>query len=893
VFILVGTLQGQTIRKTLVLNQTRYAVTAGDRVRIEVPAETLQFARTAKTHVAKASGRIIRDFAIGPSVEGDAILLGVPLTTQPGEYTVEISFSDDNGEDRSATLQVTVEPFAVPATVAGVPPVVLLDGFQASLTSSCPMSRNSSGTFGNLQSYLSGAPNNIPNVYFFENCTECPNCSIEQLGADLGTFLNTLSVPQVDVVAHSMGGLIIRSYLSGKQTTSGVFSPPAVQKIRKAVFVATPHFGSFQADSQLADILFAAGVQDNSMKRGSQFLWDLGTWNQFGDDLRGVDALAVVGNAGPSQQSDGVVYSTSASLDFAIRGRTRVVGYCHIPPDSFDGLASSYLNCNQPGIAFVNSPSHLTYQIVSSFLMNGAGWESVGIAPAQEPNLSLYGGLIVADVNASDLYITPSSASFGTVKLASGAASELFYADFSSGTGSFSFGSSICGPYTETASVYSTVRCKSPPSISSIGPLLIGTGRVVQAGGTITISGVGFGSQQCSTCKVTAASPTPTSLQVSSWSDTTITANLPASYGIGVATIGVTAASGLDAMNIVAGTVSQPPVISLSTSSLNFSYTMGGPIPPSQAVTVNNSGGDTLSYAVSSNAAWLVAAASGNTITVSLNPAGLAANNYQGVITVTAAGASNSPQPISVSLVVKAATGPTLTIASITNSATNLQGTLAPGELFTIKGTNLGPTTGVSFSLNGTGMVNTTLAGTGVTVGSFAAPILYTSATQVNAIVPYEVAGQSQLNVVVQYQGSGATESVEVLSASPGAFTVDETGSGQVAAMNQGGTINGPSQPAAKGSIVTVYWTGGGQTNPPGVTGSVVGDILKWLAQPISVTVGNQAAIVTFDGSAPTLVDGVDQLNIQLSPNTPSGTQPVVITVGGISSPSAGTITVQ
>src|ERR1700722_10582675 len=29
------------------------------------------------------------------------------------------------------------------------------------------------------------------------------------------------------------------------------------------------------------------------------------SWNQFGDDLRGVDAVSVIGNAGPSQQSDG------------------------------------------------------------------------------------------------------------------------------------------------------------------------------------------------------------------------------------------------------------------------------------------------------------------------------------------------------------------------------------------------------------------------------------------------------------------------------------------------------------------------------------------------------------------------------------------------------------
>jgi triacylglycerol esterase/lipase EstA (alpha/beta hydrolase family) len=95
-----------------------------------------------------------------------------------------------------------------------------------------------------------------------------------------------------------MGGLIVRSYLAGKQTSG--FSPPSAQKIRKAVFIATPHFGAFAADFLLADIILAAGTQTNELKPASQFVWDLGTWNQFGDDLRGVDAISLVGTAGPA-----------------------------------------------------------------------------------------------------------------------------------------------------------------------------------------------------------------------------------------------------------------------------------------------------------------------------------------------------------------------------------------------------------------------------------------------------------------------------------------------------------------------------------------------------------------------------------------------------------------
>jgi len=146
----------------------------------------------------------------------------------------------------------------------------------------------------------------------------------------------------------------------------------------------------------------------------------------------------------------------------------------------------------------------------------------------------------------------------------------------------------------------------------------------------------------------------------------------------------------------------------------------------------------------------------------------------------------------------------------------------------------------------------------------------------------------------VHYQSGTASQTVQIASAAPGAFTLDSSGSGQAAALNLPDySINGPSNPAPKGSYVTIYFTGGGQTNPPGVTGSVTGLVYKWLTQSISVTVGNQPATVSFDGSAPTYVDGLDQLNIQLSPNTPSGAQPVIITVGGISSPSTVTIMVQ
>jgi uncharacterized protein (TIGR03437 family) len=234
-------------------------------------------------------------------------------------------------------------------------------------------------------------------------------------------------------------------------------------------------------------------------------------------------------------------------------------------------------------------------------------------------------------------------------------------------------------------------------------------------------------------------------------------------------------------------------------------------------------------------------------------------------------------------------------VNSVTNAASASPGAIAPGEIVSIFGSGLGPISGVSFSVDTTtGLVDSNLAGTQVLFGSFAAPILYTSSGQINAIVPYEVTGQTQVPMQVQYNGAqSASMTLQVASATPGVFTLNSRGPGQAAAINQNGSLNGPSNPAAPGSYVTLYFTGGGQTNPPGVTGSVTGSVLKYFVQNVLATVGGQQAFVQFAGSAPKYVDGLGQLNIQLANNTPSGMQPLLIMMDGVASPATATLSVQ
>jgi hypothetical protein len=97
-----GAISGQTSRRPLVVNKSQYRVVAGERVAIDAPSETLTFMLTAKSRIAHASGPVSRDFALGPNVAGDQILLGVPLTTKPDDYAVELSVANDVGEERAA-----------------------------------------------------------------------------------------------------------------------------------------------------------------------------------------------------------------------------------------------------------------------------------------------------------------------------------------------------------------------------------------------------------------------------------------------------------------------------------------------------------------------------------------------------------------------------------------------------------------------------------------------------------------------------------------------------------------------------------------------------------------------------------------------------------------------
>lgn len=218
---------------------------------------------------------------------------------------------------------------------------------------------------------------------------------------------------------------------------------------------------------------------------------------------------------------------------------------------------------------------------------------------------------------------------------------------------------------------------------------------------------------------------------------------------------------------------------------------------------------------------------------------------------------------------------PALTVQNAASFAANFA---APGELVAIQGYGLGPAAGAASS------PTVGLAGVQVYFDSFAAPILYAQANQVNVQVPWEIAGQSSTKLQVSYNGApAASVTLPVEATLPGIFYIE----------NSDGSMNSPANPARPGDFVAIYGTGGGAMNPPGSTGGTWPlSPLAYLAQSASATVGNETAQVLYAGSAPTLDTGLFQMNVLLPPDLTAATNSLSVTIGGISS-AAVSITIQ
>ncbi|MBI1898207.1 MAG: hypothetical protein HYS04_16990 [Acidobacteria bacterium] len=228
---------------------------------------------------------------------------------------------------------------------------------------------------------------------------------------------------------------------------------------------------------------------------------------------------------------------------------------------------------------------------------------------------------------------------------------------------------------------------------------------------------------------------------------------------------------------------------------------------------------------------------------------------------------------------------PPPSVTGVLNTAT-LEPWVSPGAMVSILGTDLS-TPPIAARYDDAGLYPTSLGDTTVTFNGIAAPLLYVNTMQINAVVPYGVAGQKSVEVVVTHYQRAPPFSLPLMDTSPGVFTATQTGRGQGAILNANGTFNSGDNPAPKGSVIQIFATGAGpwvSTEVPPLLpqnildgsiflGARFGPGLPRPAAPVSLTIGGQPARMQYLGPAPYQVFGMLQVNAVVPEDIDSGPQ--------------------
>lgn len=242
---------------------------------------------------------------------------------------------------------------------------------------------------------------------------------------------------------------------------------------------------------------------------------------------------------------------------------------------------------------------------------------------------------------------------------------------------------------------------------------------------------------------------------------------------------------------------------------------------------------------------------------------------------------------------------PRLFVHDVVNAANHVGGKVAPGEIVLLYPSNAGPATFGEYSQSSSGRVATSIGETRVLFDGTAAAVYYAFTGQIAAIVPYEVASATKTRVSLEYKGNRSQEIIlPVVESVPAIFTSDSSGRGQASMLNEIGCCNSAQNPAARGSVVSIYATGEGETVPHGIDGGVtpftrLAD-LPVPKQKLMVTLGGEPAQILFASEAPLAVAGLLQVNFRVPLNAPVGDAvPLVLTVGARSSADGVTMAIK
>lgn len=223
-------------------------------------------------------------------------------------------------------------------------------------------------------------------------------------------------------------------------------------------------------------------------------------------------------------------------------------------------------------------------------------------------------------------------------------------------------------------------------------------------------------------------------------------------------------------------------------------------------------------------------------------------------------------------------------VSALTNAASLADMGCSPGAIATLLGT--GFETGGAKAAE-VSPLPTALNGLHVQVNGQDLPVFYVSEDQVNFQCPQAAPGATIALTVQSGTGASTPLSTTVQYAGPGIFTLDGSGKGQGAIL-VAGTANVAmtptkgiaSQPAPRGTYISIYATGLGPTNVSVAAGEPApADPLAEVTAQVDVQVGGEPAQVSFAGLVPGYT-GLYVVNAQLSTSTPIGPAiPVQLTV--------------
>jgi uncharacterized protein (TIGR03437 family) len=183
-----------------------------------------------------------------------------------------------------------------------------------------------------------------------------------------------------------------------------------------------------------------------------------------------------------------------------------------------------------------------------------------------------------------------------------------------------------------------------------------------------------------------------------------------------------------------------------------------------------------------------------------------------------------------------------------------------------------------------------------VLVNDVQAPLLYADEQQINAAIPNALGNGSGAKVEVVIEDRKAAVNMPVTDAAPGVFTYESNGTGQGAILNQDFSPNSTEHPADVGTVIAIYVTGVGQTDPPGEDGKINDAVVTGnkVMLPVKGEIGGQEAEILYAGPAPGLISGVFQINMRVPPGVAPGTHvSLAIIVGNAKSQPGVTVSIR